>query len=164
MPAQRIILDKYTNTPSYRVGLTVTESLVTPESDTSLLDNATGSSNINAKGAHRLQITLTLSKLPLGSTDDENFVELMRLKNGSVERIVDKTDYNIFQENLARRTFDESGNYTVRPFGIDIKETLDTGDNSGIYTSTQTTDQGNTPSEGLATVQIDPGKVLCSWL
>ena len=158
VPAQRIILDKYTNTPSYRVGLTVTESLVTPESDTSLLDNATGSSNINAKGAHRLQITLTLDKLPLGSTDDENFVELMRLKNGSVERIVDKTDYNIFQENLARRTFDESGNYTVRPFGIDIKETLDTGDNSGIYTSTQTTDQGNTPSESLATVQIDPGK------
>ena len=106
VPAQRIILDKYTNTPSYRVGLTVAESLITPESDTTLLDNATGSSNINAKGAHRLQITLTLDKLPLGSTDDENFVELMRLKNGSVERIVDKTDYNIFQENLARRTFD----------------------------------------------------------
>ena len=41
--------------------------------------------------------------------------------------LVDKTDYNVFQENLARRTFDESGNYTVRPFGIDIKEQLDDG-------------------------------------
>ena len=37
---QTIILDKYTNTPSYRVGLLVTESFVTPSGDTSLNDNA----------------------------------------------------------------------------------------------------------------------------
>ena len=39
---QTIVLDKYTNTPSYRVGFTITESLSTPEEDSSLLDNATG--------------------------------------------------------------------------------------------------------------------------
>ena len=50
---QRIVLDKYSANPSYRVGLTVTESLETPEEDASLLDNATGSTNFNAKGAHR---------------------------------------------------------------------------------------------------------------
>tara|TARA_Y100001938_G_scaffold51208_1_gene71445 strand:- start:555 stop:7355 length:6801 start_codon:yes stop_codon:yes gene_type:complete len=158
VPAQRIILDKYSNIPSYRVGLTVAETLVTPEADTTLLDNAAGSSNVNAKGAHRLQITLTLDKLELGSTDDENFIELMRLKNGVVERLVDKTDYNIFNENIARRTFDESGNYTVRSFGIDIKEALDDGTNEGVYATGQTTDGGNTPSSDLATVQVDPGK------
>ena len=37
--AQRIVLDKYTDTPSYRVGLSVGESLITPETDTELLDN-----------------------------------------------------------------------------------------------------------------------------
>jgi hypothetical protein len=42
---QVLILDKYTNTPSYRVGLTVTESFVTPNDDSSLNDNAAGSSN-----------------------------------------------------------------------------------------------------------------------
>ena len=57
-----ITLDKYTNTPSYRIGFDITEGLVTPEEDTSLLDNATGSSNYAAKGAHRLKITLTLAK------------------------------------------------------------------------------------------------------
>jgi len=155
---QRIVLDKYSNSPSYRIGLTVSEELVTPEADTTLLDNATGSSNVNAKGAHRLKVSLTLSKLPLGSTDDENFIELMRIKNGSIEKIIDKTDYNIFQENLARRTFDESGNYSVRPFNIDIKDSLDDGSNEGVYSSTQTTDSGATPSEALASVQIDPGK------
>ena len=158
VPAQRIVLDKYTNQPSYRVGLTVGESLITPEADTTLLDNAAGSSNVNAKGAHRLKVDLTLDKLPLGSAADENFIELLRLNNGSVEKIVDKTEYNIFQENLARRTFDESGNYTVRPFGIDIKEQLDDGDNSGVYTSTQITDEGANPAEENATVQIDAGK------
>ena len=36
---QTLILDKYTNTPSYRVGLLVTESFVTPNDDGSLNDN-----------------------------------------------------------------------------------------------------------------------------
>ena len=48
VPSQRIILDKYGNQPSYRVGLSVSEELITPESDSTLLDNAQGSSNINA--------------------------------------------------------------------------------------------------------------------
>ena len=54
---QTIVLDKYTNTPSYRIGFTVNEQLITPEEDTSLLDNAQGSSNYAAKGAHRFKIT-----------------------------------------------------------------------------------------------------------
>ena len=155
---QRIILDKYTNTPSYRVGLTVGEILETPENDTTLLDNATGTSNVNAKGAHRLKTTLTLSKLPLGSSADENFIELLNLSNGRINSIVDKTEYSIFQDNLARRTFDESGNYTVRPFDIEFKETLDDGINNGVYSSGSTTDSGNTASEDFMTVQISPGK------
>ena len=62
---QTIVLDKYTNTPSYRVGLTVTESFVTPNDDNSLNDNAAGSSNVNAPGAHRFKILLTLAKKTL---------------------------------------------------------------------------------------------------
>ena len=71
--------------------------MITPEADTTLLDNATGSSNINAKGAHRFKVSLTLAKLDLGSADDENFIELLRIRNGAVEKLVDTTDYNIFQ-------------------------------------------------------------------
>ena len=156
--AQRIVLDKYGFSPSYRVGLSITETLIIPETDATLLDNATGTSNENAKGAHRLGYTLTLAKLPLGSTDDENFVELLRLENGSVQKIIDRTDYNVFQENIARRTFDESGNYTVRPYNVEVKDALDDGGNEGVYSSTQTTDAGNTPSESLLTVQVSPGK------
>jgi len=56
---QTIILDKYSATPSYRIGFSVAESLVTPEEETGLLDNATGSTNFAAKGAHRLKFTLS---------------------------------------------------------------------------------------------------------
>ena len=60
--AQTLILEKYTNTPSYRVGLSVTESFVNPGDDTSLNDNAQGVSNTNAPNAHRFKIELTLLK------------------------------------------------------------------------------------------------------
>ena len=156
--SQRIILDKYTNTPSYRIGFSITENLTTPESDTSLLDNATGSSNENAKGAHRLNITLTLTKLTLGSTADQNFVELMRVSNGRVQAKARPTEYSVLGDNLARRTFDESGHYTVRRFQVNVKESLDDGLNQGVYTSAQTTDEGNTPSDSLMTLQLSPGK------
>jgi hypothetical protein len=133
--AQTLILDKYTNTPSYRVGLTVTESFITSNDDTSLVDNAQGSSNLNAPGAHRFKIDLTLAKRTLTSTDDADFVELLRLSNGIRQNQVRSTDYNILEDTLARRTYDESGDYTVKEFDLDVREHLVSGNNRGIYTS-----------------------------
>ncbi len=60
-----LILEKYSDTPSYRVGLAVQETVVTPEDEDSLLDNAQNSYNFAAPGAHRYFIDLTLAKLPL---------------------------------------------------------------------------------------------------
>ena len=156
--SQRIVLDKYTNTPSYRIGLSIQETLQTPEVDSSLLDNAAGSSNINAKGAHRLQVTLTLAKLPIGSADDEDFIEVLRVKNGVIEDKTRNTEYSVLGETLARRTFDESGDYSVRPFGVDIRESLDDGLNEGVYAAGVNTDQGVSTSEGLMAIQVSPGK------
>ena len=62
---QFLILEAYSEFPSFRVGFTVTDSLITPEDDESLKDNAQGSSNVNAPGAHRLKKTLTLAKISL---------------------------------------------------------------------------------------------------
>jgi len=57
-----LILDQYTNTPSYRIGLFVDETLVDAKEDNSLYDNASGFSNYAAPGADRLKITATLTK------------------------------------------------------------------------------------------------------
>ena len=133
--AQTLILEKYSDTPSYRVGLTVAESFVTPGDDTSLNDNAQGVSNTNAPGAHRFKIELTLAKKALSSTDDGNFYELLRLSSGVLQNQVRTTEYAVLEDTLARRTFDESGDYVVRPFDIDVREHLSSGNNRGIYTS-----------------------------
>jgi hypothetical protein len=132
---QTLILDKYTNTPSYRIGLTIIESFVTSNDDTSLVDNAQGSSNLNAPGAHRFKIDLTLSKRTLTSNDDANFVELLRLSNGIRQNQVRSTEYAILEDTLARRTYDESGDYTVKDFDLDIREHLISGNNRGIFAS-----------------------------
>ena len=149
---QTIVLDKYTNTPSYRVGLLVTESFVTPNDDASLNDNATGSSNVNAPGAHRFKIDLTLTKKTISTTEDANFIELLRLSEGNLQNKVRNTDYAVLEDTFARRTFDESGDYTVRPFDIDIREHLISGTNRGVYTS------GNGGLASKLAVGLSPGK------
>ena len=149
---QTLILDKYNNTPSYRIGLTVTESFITPNDDVSLVDNAQGSSNENAPGAHRFKIDLTLAKRTLTSTDDANFVELLRLSNGIRLNQVTSTNYAVLEDNMARRTYDESGDYSVRDFDLDIREHIVDGNNRGIYTLAQ----GGNPAK-LA-IGVGPGK------
>ena len=135
---QTIVLDKYTNTPSYRVGLTVDEKLITPE-DTGydmLLDNAQNSYNYAAPGAHRYFIDLILDTKGLTATTDEDFVELLRVENGEIKRHTVNTEYSIIEKTLARRTYDESGDYTVRPFKIDVREHRN--NNRGAWTSNTT--------------------------
>ena len=149
---QTIVLDKYTNTPSYRVGLLVSESFVTPNDDISLNDNATGSSNVNAPGAHRFKIDLTLTKKTIATTEDANFIELLRLSEGVLQNKVRNTDYSVLEDTFARRTFDESGDYSVRPFDIDIREHLISGTNRGIYTS------GTGGLSSKLAVGLSPGK------
>jgi hypothetical protein len=117
-----IILAKYSNTPTYRVGLLATENIVTSNSDSSLNDNANGSPNENAPGAHRYQLLLTFAKLTLESELDENFIELLRIEGGELKSKVETSTYSELAKTLARRTFDESGNYTVRPFKLAIRE------------------------------------------
>jgi len=147
-----LVLDKYTNTPSYRVGFTVTESFVTPADDTSLNDNATGSSNVNAPGAHRFKILLTLAKKTLSSTEDSNFYEVMRVENGEIRSQIRATEYNVLEDTLARRTFDESGDYVLTNPDFDVREHLVSGTNRGIFTS------ANGGSEAKLAVGVSPFK------
>ena len=45
------------------------------------------------------------------------------------------TEYAVLEDTFARRTFDESGDYAVRDFDLDLREHLISGNNRGIYTS-----------------------------
>ena len=83
----KIVLDPYTNTPSYRVGLSIQEELVSAKDDDSLYDNARGFTNFAAPGSDRLKIGLVLVKKSISDTSDKTFVELLRLDEGEVKVI-----------------------------------------------------------------------------
>jgi hypothetical protein len=122
VPEQTIILDKFTNNPSYRIGLVTSESIITAEEDGTLFDNAQNSFNYAAPGAHRYYIDAVLTKLAANSTDDTDFIELLRTNAGQTQKIVDKSEYSYLEKEFAHRTYDESGNYTVKNFEIDVRE------------------------------------------
>lgn len=120
--AQIIATSKYDNTSAdVRIGFEVTELIVSSSSDTSLLDPAQDASNYQAPGADRFKIDLVLSSRSLESTDDTQFIELARVENGKLIKVFKYPVYSVLEDTLARRTYDESGNYTVRPFTIALE-------------------------------------------
>jgi hypothetical protein len=119
---QTIILDKFSDTPSYRIGLLATEKIITAEEDETLFDNAQNSFNFAAPGAHRYYIEALLTKLSPNSAEDTNFIELIGVADGRIKRQVRSSEYSVLEETFARRTYDESGNYTVKNFEIDVRE------------------------------------------
>jgi hypothetical protein len=103
----------------------VTDSIVTATDDTSLNDPAFGSYNYAAPGADRYKIDLTLNHIPLSTTGD---YVLMNIENGEATYKTNYPEYNVLADTLARRTYDESGNYTVEDFPISVEDI--TGDSN----------------------------------
>ena len=154
---QYILLDQYGSNPSYRVGLDIQESIVTPEDDLSLNDNAAGTSNYAAPGSHRFRITTRLIKKLLTDDADKNFIELLRLNNSKVEKLIDRSAYDELEKGLALRTYEESGNYVVKDFEITMRENLDDNFNNGVYKAGATTASGNTASEDKYALEFGAG-------
>ena len=119
---QIVVLNKYDNIPSARIGMEIVEQLTTPEDNTSLLDNAQGSYNYAAPGAHRYKIDLVLAKRAINAINDEDFIELITVKDGEILRKAEDTKLGELERILATRTYDESGDYVVKNFNLDIRE------------------------------------------
>ena len=156
VPSSSLLLDKYTNTPSYTVGLNVLETITDTDTDPLLKDGATGFPNEAAPGATRYTINTALVKESLTNLNSTyiNYVTLIRIENGITQ--TDSTDISTTQttemsKRLARRTFDESGNYSVEPYQLDIKEHLDDGTNNGYLTA------GNGGDANKLAIGVEPG-------
>ena len=132
VPRMVLVVNKYNQYATADVGLRIEEKIITPAEDSTINDNANGSPNYAAPGAHRYQIKLFLSWMQVQTVDsgDDGYVEpeykdfilLGRIRDGIVTEEVRTSDYSVIEKTLARRTFDESGNYTVRPFKMTLKE------------------------------------------
>jgi len=158
---ETLILDQYTNTPNYRVGLYINEEIITSDIDETLTDNSQGENNYAAPGADRLKISTFLFKKSLTDFDDNNFIELATITNGVIRTKTVPSSYNLVTDELARRTYAESGDYVVSPFDISVKDSLNNNKgNRGIFNKGQFTYGGATPSDNLALYQISPGKAF----
>jgi hypothetical protein len=155
---QTIILDYYTNSPTYKIGLNVSEEIITAKDDTSLYDNAKSFTNFAAPGADRFKISLSLDKRVIDDSGDPNFIELMRTDVGELKKEDTTTQYSLIKDYLAKRTYDESGDYSVEPFKIAISESLnDRVGNDGVFFENEKTDDDNDPSLDLSAIKISPG-------
>jgi len=104
---------------NYVIGFETEESVVTENQDYSLNDNANGSTNYNAPGAHRLKMTPTLVG-KLRTEVSNNFFAIAEFENSNkVTQKATNDPTAQLMDSMAKRTYDESGDYVVRPFFID---------------------------------------------
>jgi hypothetical protein len=119
--------------PSYRIGIEFGELIIDEVDDVTLLDPSQGSFNYQAPGATRFKVNTTLSKRTLDSADESSFFEVIRIVNGTKTKEIDYPIYSEIEKTLARRTFEESGNYTVDPFVLSMEENyIETSNNNYV--------------------------------
>ena len=158
---ETIILSQYTNTPSARIGLRIDEDIINADEDETLADNSKGFNNYAAPGADRLRISVSLFAKPLDDFNDSNFVELAVIDNGILRSQIKNTNYGLIRDELARRTYAESGDYMVKSFDIALKDSLnDNVGNNGVYQTGQFTQGGSLANDDLAVYQVSPGKAF----
>lgn len=148
---QTIILDKYKNTPSYRVGVVPTKSVVDSISDISLVDNAQGTPNYQAPGADRFKIDTVLTKIGLTEeTAETEFISLIEIEGGSIKKRKTFGIEGKIEDIISKRTYEESGDYTLTNPKTSVREHLVQGNNGGRYTVSE---GGNT---NLLLLEVDP--------
>lgn len=149
---QTVVIDRYSINPTCKVGFYLEESIVTSDEDSSLLDPALEASNYSAPGADRFKIDPILTRLEYNDpATSPDFVTLFLIKDGTVTEIAERPVYNVIRDEIAKRTYDESGDYYVRGFNVVIEEHLDSGTNGGYLTL----DRGG--NSDLLSIQVEPG-------
>ena len=120
-----------------KLGLYVEETFVSASTDSELTDPASGYKNYGLDGADRLKIDVKLVKiiatpetkitLPTGQMydDENNLTQIWDLLDGVVQNYVRKPDYSLLSQTLAKRTYDESGNYLVEGMKLDTEQSKD---------------------------------------
>lgn len=172
-PEQKVFIDGTSQSDiksnlNGNVVLDIVEEIVNYTTDSSLLDNANGTPNWSAPGADRYSINLELKFLTEAEIEtliESNSINLLTIKNSialdSINNIYSKLD-----TVLAKRTFEESGDYVLSPFKIGVREFLNKNNSGGRYTAdimpSDTYSQGDTTlekeikGEQLYSVSLDP--------
>lgn len=144
---QSIIVDKYSNSPNnVVVGFDTIEDIVNHNQDQNLLDNALGTKNHTAPGADRLKLVPTLNVLSKeDAAANTEFNPLVEWSAGQPYKQNKATQYSRIGDEMAIRTFDESGNFVVDTFQVATKSNANAQLEANTYT-----------------VVVDPGQAYIS--
>ena len=136
---ETLILNQYNNLPNYRIGLIVNEKIITSYEDENLNDNSQGFNNYSSRGADRFRLSLSLYKKSLNDFNDDNFIELAIVTDGVLKSQKNiNVQYTNLIDELAKRTYTESGDYYVTPFEVSCNDSLnDRLGNRGIFNNNQ---------------------------
>lgn len=128
---QSIIVSKYSHPKGQadssfdgrKIGFDFVQTITTSDEDPSLFDPSLGYPNATAPGADRYTVDLSLTTRSYDEEDGDKFLLICKMRSGYV---VDyqKTDseYADLMDNIAKRTYETNGDYTVRPFKLSFYE------------------------------------------
>ncbi|XWX32459.1 hypothetical protein HAURGOUW_CDS0006 [Staphylococcus phage PG-2021_31] len=94
------------------VGIKITERIVTPDEDSSLLDQTSGVPSHFSKGADRLEEKMTLT------LNDPTSATIYTFQDGDLYIKATSPEMDRINKVLAERTYDESGSYKVSGFEL----------------------------------------------
>lgn len=120
---QTVVVSDTTNAATAALGFAVAPAFVSANEDSTLYDNARNSPNEGAPGANRLKVNLLFSIRGVDDTSDPSFYRIVVIVNGVIQE--NKTinpQYAELVNTLARRTYDESGDYALAPFIATVKD------------------------------------------
>ena len=94
-----------------------------------------------------------------GDNRQQEIAEISRnLKNLARELKVPIIALSQLERSMARRTFEESGDYVIDTFDVKVREHLNDGFNNGVYSLNETSADGNLANEGKLAIEVSPGK------
>lgn len=97
------------------VGVKHIEEIITENEDITLLDPATTTGNYGQPGSHRIKNTIELVVNDAEASSIYDFVD------GLLQSEVPRPQFDGLNDLLAKRTYDESGNYRVRGLELDCE-------------------------------------------
>lgn len=161
MPKQTVVVSSTSNTPSKEVGFTVSSTFVTQNDDSTLYDIATGSPNEGAPGAHRFTQTISMVVKELDEDTSTKFYSVLRIEDGVVQgQTTGNPQLAELGKEFARRTYDESGHYTVKPFSVHVTKVADSDEKYLLNVSKGKAYVAGFEHETPSTIKIETEKEL----
>jgi len=128
---------------NYMAAITVANSAVSPvgtgygvtvDEGTIYQNNATGTFNYAAPGADRLKLTPELTVLTKEEADaNTDFLPIIEFADGRPYKQNQSTVYNVIGDEIAKRTYEESGNYVLDQFIFATRDSATFSETSSVF-------------------------------